>query len=149
MLKNLKAFFDSQFSTPARQPLSSSQLHLACAALMIEVAVIDEHFGEDEAAVLLDQLRHLFADLAPATLARLLELARTEQKQATSLYQFTRLVNDHCSRDDKFALLQAMWTVARADGRIDKYEDYMIRKVSELLYLTHSEFIRAKHLSAS
>lgn len=116
---------------------------------MIEVAIIDENFDDDEATTLLNQLQRLFMDLQPAILSNLLELARREQKQATSLYQFTRLVNDQCTYEDKFELIRAMWNVARADGHIDKYEDYMIRKVSELIYLSHSDFIRAKHMSAT
>ncbi len=37
-----------------------------------------------------------------------------------------------------------MWQIAYADGQLDKYEEYMIRRVTELTYVSHSDFIRAK-----
>ena len=143
MLTSLKEFFTNQVHL---QPLNDRQKHMACAALMVEVAAIDEHFDSREFAVLTQHLQQQF-NLPADELDELATLAKQERHDSHSLYQFTRLVNDHCSQDDKFELLKGMWKVARADGQIDKYEEYIIRKVSELIHVSHSEFIRAKHRS--
>jgi uncharacterized tellurite resistance protein B-like protein len=60
------------------------------------------------------------------------------------LFQFTQLVNQHYSHTDKITLVENLWLVAFADGRLDKYEEQFIRKVSGLLHLAHSEFIKSK-----
>ena len=82
-------------------------------------------------------------------LTELISLAKSEADHATSLHQFTQLINQNCSTEEKFNLMKAMWEMAYADGNLDKYEDYIIRKVADLIYVPHSEFIRAKSLSKS
>ena len=144
MLK-IKQFFAAHLET-ADAPLSNQQTQLACAALMIEIATIDEHFDQRELDTLKQHLTEQFK-LDAATLTQLCELAHSEQQDASSLYQFTRIINETCSNTDKFELLRGMWKVARADGAIDKYEEYMIRKLCDLIHLPHSAFIQAKQLS--
>ena len=61
------------------------------------------------------------------------------------MYQFTQRINRYCSHEEKFHLITGMWRIAFADGDLDKYEEYIIRKVSDLIHLGHGEFIRAKH----
>jgi uncharacterized tellurite resistance protein B-like protein len=131
-------------SAPA--PFSPAQKQLAMAALLVEVAQADHHFSAAEVTHLLQLLERKFA-LAAAEQSALLELARSHSADATSLHQFTNLVHRQCSPDEKKALLLAMWELAYADGEVDKYEDYLIRKVVDLLHLSHTDFIRAKHLA--
>jgi uncharacterized tellurite resistance protein B-like protein len=82
--------------------------------------------------------------LERATVAALMADASLAVDHATSLYEFTRLVNDHYSYDEKYALVGAMWQVAYADKSLNKYEEHLIRRVAELIYLTHDDFIRGK-----
>jgi uncharacterized tellurite resistance protein B-like protein len=74
-------------------------------------------------------------------------LAKDESAQATSLHQFTTLVHQHCTEHEKFELLVSMWELAFADNDLDKYEEYVIRKVADLIYVSHAEFIRAKTIA--
>ncbi len=143
MLDAIKRFFENNLTHDTDNRLTEYQKHLACAALMVEVATIDDHFDSREFETLKRHLQEQF-NVNSRDLDEIAELARIESKESLSLYQFTRLVNDQCSPSEKFELLQGMWKVARADGHIDKYEEYMIRKISELIYVSHSEFIRAK-----
>ena len=62
-----------------------------------------------------------------------------------SLYDFTSVINEKLSREERYQLLVLLWKVAYADGRVDKYEEHYVRKISDLLYLDQSDFIRAKH----
>lgn len=146
MLDAIKRFFEDNLTHDEENHLTDYQKHLACAALMVEVAAIDEHFDASEFEVLKQHLQQQFS-IHDRDLNELAELARIESKESLSLYQFTRLVNDYCSPVEKFELLQGMWKVARADGHVDKYEEYMIRKISELIYVSHSDFIRTKQTS--
>ena len=64
--------------------------------------------------------------------------------ESTSLYQYTRLINDLCDYEDKIQLITNLWIIAFADKHLDKYEEYLIRKISDLLYVSHSDFIQEK-----
>ena len=83
-------------------------------------------------------------DLPEDTLEELFDLAQQEADDATSLYQFTSLINEAYEYPAKITLIQNMWEVAFADGNLDRYEEHLIRKVAELLYVSHSDFIKTK-----
>jgi uncharacterized tellurite resistance protein B-like protein len=70
--------------------------------------------------------------------------AQQRVEDATSLYEFTKVINAYCNLDQKLRLVGAMWTVAYADGNADKYEEHLIRNVAELLYVPHSNYIQCK-----
>jgi len=141
MLAKLKAIFSVEEADNTVD--NDERMRLACAALMTEVATIDNHFDEKETAALISVLKTQF-QLNDGEAQNLKELAEQERHDATSLHQFTSLVNEHCGPEEKFALVEGMWKVAYADGHIDKYEEHIIRRASELIYLSHSDFIRAK-----
>lgn len=144
MLSKLKAIFQAEATSTGTAPLSEAQKRLACAALMVEVAVIDGHFDVREMAALKQILKDRFT-LEPADLDELVQEAKSETADSTSMFQFTRLINSHCSAEEKFDLIAAMWRIAWSDNDIDKYEEFIIRKSADLIHLPHSEFIRAKH----
>ena len=123
--------------------LSDHQKQLAVAALLVEVAMADHQFSEVELRNLGIILERKFS-LSQNELAELINLAKSETNHATSLHQFTQLINHNCTTEEKFKLMKAMWEMAYADGELDKYEDYIIRKVADLIYVPHTEFIRAK-----
>lgn len=143
MLKKILNFFTAELSHEDGRGFSQNQRQLATAALLIEVARVDHSLDDEEFAAMKAVLAKQF-QLSPEQLDELTALAEMEQEQATSLYQFTQLINQECRPTEKFELLKAMWGVAYADGKVDKYEEHLIRKVAELIYVPHSEFIRAK-----
>ena len=74
----------------------------------------------------------------------LINLAKENVQDSTSLYEFTRDINDNFDATERVKLIESMWKIAYADGNIDKYEEHIIRKVSNLIYVAHSDFINAK-----
>lgn len=143
MLKKILNFFTAELSHEDGRDLNQNQRQLATAALLIEVAKVDHSLDDDEFETLKSVLAERF-QLDSQQLDELTTMAEMEQEQASSLYQFTQLINQECRPAEKFELLKAMWEVAYADGKLDKYEEHLIRKVAELIYVPHSEFIRAK-----
>ncbi|WP_373082059.1 TerB family tellurite resistance protein [Zhongshania sp.] len=118
-------------------------LELVTAALLLEVSKAD--FQEDPAEI--DKIRNILLQHFSVSLSDInafIAKARETGNDSTSLYPFTRYINDNCNNIEKYQLVLALWEVALEDGRIDKYEDHLIRKISDLIYLPHSEFIRAK-----
>lgn len=148
MFNKIRDFFQAEIDPAENAEMDESQQRLACAALLIEVAVIDNEFDGTELAALKDILRKEF-EIQQEDIDSLIALAHNECSEATSMYQFTQLVNQNCSFDAKFKLVTNMWRIAFADGDLDKYEEYIIRKVSDLIHLGHGEFIRAKHAARS
>ncbi len=143
MLVKIKEFFSAQLAIDESQTDPQQQLQLAAAALMIELSRADYNRDVEEMAAIERALTKTF-DLKSEQLAELIQLAEEENKEAVSLYQFTTLIKDHYSAEQRFELVKMLWQVAVADGHISKYEDYFIRKIADLIYLPHSEFIRAK-----
>ncbi|MDT8428555.1 MAG: TerB family tellurite resistance protein, partial [Pseudomonadales bacterium] len=126
-----------------QQEESAHKLQLATAALLYELLKTDSHIDEQEIAVLTQVLQSRFG-LSAAELAEIVALAETEAQQATSLYEFTTLINTHYDYSQKVALIDNMWQVAFADQHLDKYEESLIRKIADLIYVSHSDFIRTK-----
>lgn len=144
MLDKIKQFFTDHFHPQEVTTEAADQYHLAAAALMIEVATIDNACDTIEIKTLRKILVEQF-HLSNTQVDELVTLAKAESHEATSLYQFTQLVNIDCTPLEKYRLIRGMWQIAYADTEIDKYEEHLIRKVANLIYLSHSDFIRAKH----
>lgn len=141
LLKKLKALFEAP--EHEHQESKEQRMHMAAAALLIETARADfTQDGKEEAA--LTQLLTDNLSLKPADLKTLIEQADRQVDEATSLYEFTREINDHYSAGEKLQLIEMMWKVAYADGRLDKYEEHLIRQVAELTYVPHPDYIRCK-----
>jgi uncharacterized tellurite resistance protein B-like protein len=141
MIGALKALFEP----PARETevQREQRLHLAAAALLIETARADfTEDGVEQAA--LEKLLCDSLGLARSEVGELIRRASQRVDEATSLYEFTRVINDHFSPEQKVQLIEDMWTVAFADGNLDKYEEHLIRRVAELTYVSHQDYIRSK-----
>lgn len=147
MLNKLSRFIERhlQPADGATHILSAHQKQLAVAALLVEVAMADHQFSDDELSSLISSLKNKYT-LSSDEISELISVAKSESNHATSLHQFTLVINQYCDNSEKFGLIKAMWEIAFADGDLNKYEDYLIRKVADLIYLPHSEFIRAKNL---
>ena len=147
MLARIKAFFNEQIVGTEENTDSTKLVSRAAAALLIEVTRSDYADDPRELEAVRKALRLTFF-LDDEQLNELMELADIEARESTSSYDFTRLVNDNFDPNQKLELISAMWQVAYADGRLDKYEEHMIRRVAELIYVPHGEFIRAKLAAA-
>lgn len=146
MINSIKTFFEQKIESSESGDTTSSvisKVDLTCAALLIEVMNSDHELDERESQEFLEVLRQSY-HIAEEDLLELADLAKAEATEATSLYQFTRLINDNYDYEQKISLIENMWRIAFSDEKLDKYEDHLIRKISELIYLSHSDFIKAK-----
>ncbi len=147
MFDSIKRFFDANLmaateaSSPARQ---EHAYRLATAALLIEMTRADHDVKGIERDAVADAVRRAF-ELNSSETEELLALAEKEADHATSLYEFTRLINHHFDAEQKAHLVELLWHVALADGEIDKYEEHLVRKVADLIHVPHLSYVRAKH----
>ena len=140
-IKDLLSNFSNQEEDVEDEKISS--LDKACSALLIEVAYAGKIFDESEIISLKESLKETY-DIDDIMIDELISDAKKTVDESTSLYEYTRVVNDEFEYSDKLELLSRIWRLAFADGNLDKYEDHLIRKISDLIHISHSDFIKIK-----
>lgn len=144
MIQAIKQLFSDKILSTQQDSVSEHGLQIATAALLLEMMRMDHHFAAEERQKIESLLTSQF-DITEEEVAQLIELAEKELNNSTDYFQFTSLINQHFSSADKINLVEMLWQVALADDNIDKYEEYFVRKLSDLIYVPHAEFIAAKH----
>ena len=146
MLDTIKRFFETHLDPAAEASRQHPEhaLRLAVAALLLEMSRMDEEVSEEERLAVEREVREQFG-LSGDESEALLKLADAEREEAVDYFQFTRLINDHYSAEEKERVVETLWRIAFADGRLDRYEEHLVRRLAELLYVPHSAFIAAKH----
>lgn len=119
-------------------------LRLSTATLLIEVCRADFQEQESELEHMSQLLVQHFA-LSEDELDELMQQARKKADDLVSLQHVTRLLNEQFDEATKIRVIEMMWQVVYADGVKDHYEEHLIRKIADLLYVPHAEFIRARH----
>jgi uncharacterized tellurite resistance protein B-like protein len=119
-------------------------LRLATAVLMVDVARADHVFDESEFERVLQLIEFHFT-LTPEQSAELVNAAGTKADDMVSLYEFTRILHKNLNDAEKARIISLLWQVAYADGRLDKYEDSLVLKISDLLYVSRGRVMRLKH----
>lgn len=143
MLKAIKQFFEQNMSLETEVDVEH-RLKLATAALMIEIMKQDGETKNEEVDAVKQALQIKF-ELTKTEIDDLFTLASEESKQSVDLYQFTSLIREHFSQEKKIKTIEYLWTVAYADNHLDAHEEHLIRRIADLLYVTHQDFIKAKH----
>lgn len=119
------------------------RIQVATAALLLEMAHADEQFHQMEGVLVRDLLQAKFG-LEPEATAELLQLAQQERESSLDLFHFAREINATFAREEKIEVMEGLWRIIYADGVLDKFEDYLVRKLATLLRLSHREMIGAK-----
>ena len=70
-------------------------------------------------------------------------------EELVSLHEFTQLLHDNLDEDEKAGVVRLLWRVAYADGNLDKYEDALVLKISDLLHVSRGLVMRLKHDAAT
>jgi len=143
MLDKLKTFFENTFAIPDHAEDEQRQLQVATAALLIDMMLQDDDEHDNERQAILQALQEKFA-LSPAETDELYRLAEQERKQATDYHQFTRVIANNFSQPQKIQIIEYLWSVAYADGSLDKYEEHMVRRIADLIHVSHKDFLQAK-----
>ncbi len=142
MIKSILKYFDS----PAEQlPLEDSEkrLQVAACALMVEMAKSDEDFSEEERQTIIHTMTRQFGLQSPEV-EEIIQLAEEELDESIQLWRFTNRINKGFSNEEKIRLIELIWKVIFADGRLDAHEDHLVHRMATLLNLTHRQLIDAK-----
>lgn len=119
-------------------------LSITLAVLMLEIARSDFSESDSETKKMEQWLKSQNSGLGGGDINQLLTAARDLQAHSAGLFEYTRRACEQLSMEERVELVKQFWQIAYADGVIDKYEEAAIRKASDLLYVDHADFIRAK-----
>jgi uncharacterized tellurite resistance protein B-like protein len=139
----LKRLFRVFAPDPAEGAPSAERIPLAAAVLLLEVAHSDGHFHPEEERLIGQLLQQYFA-LGEAAVADLLLLAETTRKNSHDLHQFTREINRAFSQAEKERIIRTVWQLVYADGRLDRFEEALMRQLGSLIGVSHRQLIEAK-----
>lgn len=143
MLNKLSAFLSSIIAPASGGSRPEHSLQLATAVLLIEVMRSDAEGTEAEQAAILTILRDRF-QLADAEVAQLSELGHRTAQTAHDLHQFTSLINRELAAPEKVRIIEYLWQVAYADRQVSAHENHLMRRMADLLHISHGDYVAAK-----
>ena len=132
-----------QSSERAAPSSAEDEQRLAAAVLLLEVARADYAHEPAERATLRAGLAREFK-VPESALDALLGQAEQRAQHSVSLFDFVQTLNRTMAQEQKKGLLSLLWEVAHADGRVDPHEEHLLRRIADLLHLSHADFIRGK-----
>ncbi|MBX7184151.1 MAG: TerB family tellurite resistance protein [Vicinamibacteria bacterium] len=145
MIEALKDFFKTktQGGPEVAAEAHERAVRLAAGVLLFEIVRADRKVEDGERTVMRTALQSTF-DLTAAETSEIMELSEAQSRNATSLFEFTSVIDAQFSGDQKKRIVELLWLVAFADGRKDPEEEHLIRKIAGLLHVAHPDFIDAK-----
>jgi uncharacterized tellurite resistance protein B-like protein len=130
---------DSATAGPDKQ----QSINMAAAVLFVEVMQADHNVDKREREIVKLALMESFS-LSKQDANELLSQAEARVKGVTSLHEFTSMLHARLTNEEKVSLIEQIWRIILADEEVDKYEEHLVRRIAELLYVSHSDYIRAK-----
>ena len=144
MIRTIQEFFQERIITEKKPVVSLERaLHLATAALLIEISRADFEVADEERIAIEEALTRGFG-ITESETREIVALAEQEVDASVSLYEFTRLVDQNFTGDQKKHIIGLLWQIAYSDDRLEEHEEYLIRKIAKLLHIDHSDFIAEK-----
>jgi uncharacterized tellurite resistance protein B-like protein len=145
MLDILKGFFSKSTEDSTRTTVQKTDhdIRVATCALFVEIARIDEKFTQEEMETIISILKEKY-NLSQEHADALIAEAEKELKESVDLWQFARLINENYSNEEKVKIIETLWQIVYVDGKMDRYEHYLMSKLKKLLRLSHDQLIDAK-----
>jgi uncharacterized tellurite resistance protein B-like protein len=144
MLNQIKLFFEQHLALSAPEATLEDKLQLATIVLFLEMMHMDDKVEIKEQEIILSLIEQNFSLTAEQATA-LIALAEQQRKQATDYFQFTSLINKEYSQEQKVRLIESLWKIAYVDDVLDMDEEYLVRKIADLLHVPHTAFIMTKN----
>lgn len=145
MIDAIKGFLENIISIADSAEVANEQslIQLAAAVLFVEIIHADHRVEEQEREAVNRALQSCFSMTTEEAQTLMLQ-AEERVKDVTSLHEFTSLLHQHLDSEEKVLLIEQIWRIILADEDVDKYEEHLVRRIAELLYVSHTDYIRAK-----
>jgi uncharacterized tellurite resistance protein B-like protein len=130
-------------ATPDAEPKRRDDLQVAVAVLLVESARMDDTFDVHERAMIEHLLEHKF-EITHEETRELIALAEATADKTHQLHPFTRLTVERMEPKRRVRLIEMLWEVAYADGKLDPDEDVLLRRVAGLIYISDEDRVAAR-----
>jgi len=137
MLNRLKRLF-AEDGGPAAGKHSVDDLHLAAATLLVEAARMDDEFDDSERQAIVAIVQNRFA-LSDEAVAEVVAAADHAAEHAVELSRFASRLRDGFDHDERAEMIEMLWQVVYADGKVDDHEANLLRRIAGLLYVSDKE----------
>jgi uncharacterized tellurite resistance protein B-like protein len=144
MFERLESVFDSHGASQSGIVEDDTQrIRIATAVILLEVANSDDEFSDSELDTVVSILKDNFR-LSDEEVAELLAVSNEEREGSVDMWHFANIINENYTEQEKYTVMENIWRVIYADGRLDKYEDHIVHKLATILLIPHSRMIEAK-----
>ena len=148
MYEKLKSFLiqvkdNNSMNTYPDSPDQPGKIKIAATALMVEMANSDGSITEEEYESITNSIQKVF-NIEIEKIKELIKISKEELKESVSLYEFSGVINENFSHDEKIELMDQLWRLIYTDNKLDKYEDKLIKQIGGMLKLDHREIINSK-----
>ena len=111
--------------------------------MLIEIAKADGDFSDNEKKRIIELMQNDF-ELDDECVNELLELSKQKVNDSISVYEFSSVINESFTQQEKFELMKNLWRIIYEDGKLDSHEDRLIKIIGSTLNLEHKNVIDAK-----
>ncbi len=144
MFERLKSVFvPPGESQDGNEKDDTQRIRIATAVILLEVANSDDEFSDAERDTVVSILKDSFR-LSDEEVTELLAVSNEEREGSVDMWHFANIINENYTDSEKFRVMEKIWRVIYADGRLDKYEDHIVHKLATILHIPHSRMIEAK-----
>ena len=122
---------------------NEKKIQIAACTLLVEIGKADSNFTNDERKKIISIMEDTF-NVEEAYIKNLIELSEKEIDANDSIYEYTTVINEKFTNDEKFELLKNLWRLIYIDDNLDKYEEHLVKKIGTLLNIEYTNIISAK-----
>lgn len=143
MLQSISDLISSIVSGGEKTTFDDNDYRLSAAALLVHVAASDDSFDQTERAVLHDALTQRF-DVEPEDANAMIDAAVAADREAVDLYQFTSMINRALDDEGKKKLVEVLFLIGYADGKLTEFENNIVWRASELLHVSSQDRVEIR-----
>ncbi len=121
------------------------KLQIAACTLLVEMGKADSNFTQEERRKIISIMEDTF-NVEEDYINELIELSEKKIDENDSIYEYTTIINNNFSNNEKFELLKNLWRLIYTDDSLNKYEEHLVKKIGTLLNIEYSNIIGAKLL---
>lgn len=121
----------------------SHRLEVATCAVFIELAKADGEFSDEEKNFIISKMKQCF-NLNDVEINAIFELAKQKVDKSISIYEFTSLLNNYLSQEEKESLVKNLWRLIYTDNKLHAYEDNLVKKIGLTMNIEHKIIIDKK-----
>jgi len=119
------------------------RVQIATCIILLEVAKYDDEFSSIEEETMKAILKKDFS-ISGEAIEDLMKVAEDHREESVDIWEFTNVINQNFSKEEKLKIMEAAWKIIYADEKLNKYEDHYVHVLADLLRLRHGDLIDAK-----